>query len=201
MKITTVESRLLNGLIICGIELGADVFLLVSHDWNRAIMETTNQLGKGSTSCGYFSALATECISEKMEKTSLSYYVVVTKVANKMTFKEQNSIGRSITNMRNYRTLSEVMEEYLRKHPEEIDSFVSVLFEEYAQDGDIAATLSALRVVSRVKGVSLTTESAGTSQREVEKALSGDGDPKFGDINALMHAMGYQLVPQRLQAS
>ena len=54
--------------------------------------------------------------------------------------------------MRKYRTLCEVTEEYLRKHPEEIDSFVSVVFEEYAQDGDIAALLSSLRIVSCVKG-------------------------------------------------
>lgn len=102
--------------------------------------------------------------------------------------------------MRNYRTLNEVLEEYLLNHPDEIDSFVSVLFEEYAQGGDIAATLSALRVVSRVKGI-LTAESADTSQQEVQKAFSENGDPKFGDVNALMHAMGYGLVPQKLQAS
>ena len=103
--------------------------------------------------------------------------------------------------MRNYRTLDEITEEYLRKHPEEIDSFVSVLFEEYAQDGDIAATLSALRVVSRVKGISLTTDIAGMSQKGIQQAPSEDNDPKFGDVNAIMHAMGYRLVPQKLQAS
>jgi len=99
--------------------------------------------------------------------------------------------------MKNYPTLDEIIEEYLHKHPEEIDSFVSVLFEEYAQDGDTAALLSALRVVSRVKGVSLIAE----GQRGVQKALSEDGDPKFGNVNAIMHAMGYRLVPQKLQAS
>jgi probable addiction module antidote protein len=103
--------------------------------------------------------------------------------------------------MKNYRTLSEVTEEYLRKHPEEIDSFISVLFEEYAQDGDTAALLSSLRVVSRIKGVSFIAESAGMSRRGVQKALSEDGDPKFGNVNAIMHAMGYRLVPQKLQAS
>lgn len=103
--------------------------------------------------------------------------------------------------MRSYPTLSEVIEEYLRDNPEEIDSFVSVLFEEYAQDGDTAALLSALRIVSRVKGISLTSEIAGISQTRVQKALSEDGDPKFGNVNAIMHAMGYRLVPQKLQAS
>lgn len=103
--------------------------------------------------------------------------------------------------MKNYPTLSEIIEEYLREHPEEIDSFVSVLFEEYAQDGDTAALLSALRVVSRVKGVSFIAENAGMSRRGVQKALSEDGDPKFESVNAIMHAMGYRLVPQKLQAS
>jgi probable addiction module antidote protein len=103
--------------------------------------------------------------------------------------------------VKNYPTLSEIIEEYLREHPEEIDSFVSVLFEEYAEDGDTAALLSALRVVRRVKGVSSIAESTGMSRRGVQKALSEDGDPKFGSVNAIMHAMGYRLVPQKLQAS
>ncbi len=127
--------------------------------------------------------------------------VVETKTVNEITSDRQNSIGRGITSVKNYRTLSEVTEEYLRKHPEEIDSFVSVLFEEYAQDGDTAALLSSLRVVSRVKGVSFVAESAGMSRRGVQKALSEDGDPKFESVNAIMHAMGYRLVPQKLQAS
>ena len=101
--------------------------------------------------------------------------------------------------MRNYETLSEITEEYLRNHPEEIDSFISVLFEEYEQDGDTAALLSALRVVCRVKGLSSIAEDAGMSRRGVQKALSEDGDPRFGNVNAIMHAMGYWLAPHKLQ--
>ena len=99
--------------------------------------------------------------------------------------------------MINYPTVSEFTEEYLRDHPEEIDSFVSVLFEEYAKDGDVATLLSALRIVSRVKGLSA---SADLSRREVQ-TLSEDGDPKLGNVNAILHAMGYWLAPQKLQAS
>jgi HTH-type transcriptional regulator / antitoxin HigA len=44
--------------------------------------------------------------------------------------------------MRNYRTIDDIIEEYFRNHPEELDDFVSLLFEEYAQDGDTAALLS-----------------------------------------------------------
>jgi probable addiction module antidote protein len=134
-----------------------------------------------------------------MGKISFFYCVVATKAASKMISEKQESIGRSITSMRNYETLSEITEEYLRNNPEEIDSFISVLFEEYAQDGDTAALLSALRVVCRVKGLSSIAEYAGMSRRGVQKALSEDGDPRFGSVNAIMHAMGYWLAPHKLQ--
>ncbi|HEX3641620.1 MAG TPA: addiction module antidote protein [Ktedonobacteraceae bacterium] len=101
--------------------------------------------------------------------------------------------------MRNYRTLSEITEDYLRNHPEEVDNFVSVLFEAYAQNGDTAALLSSLRVVGRVKGISLIAENSGLSRKGVQKALSEDGNPKFESVNAIMHAMGYRLAPQKLQ--
>ena len=102
--------------------------------------------------------------------------------------------------MINYPTVSEFMEEYFRDHSKEIDSFISVLFEEYAKDGDAATLLSALRIVSRVKGLSARAESADLSPRGAQ-TLSEDGDPKFGNVNAILHAMGYWLAPQKLQAS
>ena len=86
--------------------------------------------------------------------------------------------------MRNYRTIDDVTEEYLRNHPDEIDDFVINLFEEYAQGGDTATLLSSLRIVGRVKGV--------------QKALSEEGNPKFESVNAILHAMGYRLAPQKL---
>ena len=101
--------------------------------------------------------------------------------------------------MRNYRTFADIKEEYLRNHPEEIDDYITELFEEYAQDGDIAALLSCLRVVSRVKGVSFIAETSGLSRKGVQKALSEDGNPRFESVNAILHAMGYSLAPQKLQ--
>jgi hypothetical protein len=44
--------------------------------------------------------------------------------------------------MRNYRTIGEVEEKYLRNHPEEIDDYLTVLFDDYAESGDTAALLS-----------------------------------------------------------
>ncbi len=103
--------------------------------------------------------------------------------------------------MTHYRTLAEVTEEYLRKHPDEIDDFVVELFDEYTETGDAAALLSSLRIVSRVKGVSQIAEASGLSRKGLQKALSENGNPQFNSVTAIMNAMGYCLVPQKLPPS
>ena len=100
--------------------------------------------------------------------------------------------------MKDYRTIDDITEEYLRDHPDELDDYITELFEEYAQDGDTATLLSSLRVIGRVKGVSYIAETSGLSRKGVQKALSEDGHPKFESVNAILHAMGYRLVPQKL---
>ena len=103
--------------------------------------------------------------------------------------------------MSTYRTIGEVEEQYLRDHPEEVDDYISVLFDEYAESGDAASLLSSLRVVSRVKGVNLIAEASGLTRKGLQKALSENGNPHFGSVNAIMHAMGYRLTPQKIQNS
>lgn len=100
--------------------------------------------------------------------------------------------------MKDYRNIDDITEEYFRDHPEEIDNYITELFEEYAQDGDTATLLSSLRIISRVKGVSLIAETSGLSRKGVQKALSEEGNPKFANVNAILHAMGYWLAPQKL---
>ena len=101
--------------------------------------------------------------------------------------------------MSNYRTLSEVSEEYFRQHPEEIDSFISLIFEEYAEDGDTGALLSSLRVISRVKGISVLAEQTGMSRQGLQKALSSKGNPRLDNISAIVRALGYRLVPKPIE--
>ncbi len=100
--------------------------------------------------------------------------------------------------MRNFRTIGEVEEEYLRNHPEEIDDYITVLFDEYAESGDTSSLLASLRIVGRVKGVSHIGEVSGLSRQGVQQALSENGNPQFSSVNAIMHAMGYRLTPQKL---
>lgn len=99
---------------------------------------------------------------------------------------------------RKLRTLDNVSEEYYREHPEEIEGYLKVCFEEYAKDGQTSALLSSLRMIARVKGISSLAEETGMTRNGVQKALSDEGNPRFENINAIMHAMGYRLTPEKL---
>lgn len=90
--------------------------------------------------------------------------------------------------MRSFRTIGTIEEEYLRAHPAEVDDYVALLFEEYAEHGDAAALLSSLQAVGRVM----------TGIDRAGNALSDQGNPLLASVNDIMHAMGYRLVPQRL---
>lgn len=100
--------------------------------------------------------------------------------------------------MRSYRTFTDVEESYFREHPEEIDDYINILFEEYAKDGDVGALLSSLRVLGRVKGLTKLAEEAGMSRKGLQKALSEEGNPEFASVNAILHAIGYKLTPKKI---
>ena len=100
--------------------------------------------------------------------------------------------------MKNYKTIREIEEEYLLNHPEEIDDYITVLFDEYAESGDTSSLLASLRVVGHVKGVSHIAEISGLSWQGVQQALSENGNPQFSSVNAILHAIGYRLTPQKL---
>ncbi len=74
-------------------------------------------------------------------------------------------------------------------------------FEEYAQDQCTPASLSSLLMIARVKGISSLAEETGMTRNGGQKALFGDGNPRFESINAIMHAMGYRLTLEKLDMS
>ena len=101
--------------------------------------------------------------------------------------------------MPNYRTLDDVTEDYFREHPEEVEDFLAENFEEYAKDGDSAALLSALRIVARVKSISTIADEIGMTRQGVQKALSTKGNSRLDNISSIMRAMGYRLMPQKVE--
>lgn len=54
--------------------------------------------------------------------------------------------------MRKFRTLDEFEEEYFRKHPEEIDDYLTEIFQEYSQDNDSGASLLLCRKLVTLLG-------------------------------------------------
>lgn len=102
--------------------------------------------------------------------------------------------------MRKYRKFGEVTEEYYREHPEEIDGFLKITFEEYAKDQDTGALLSALRIISRAKGISAMANDTGMTRQGLQKALSVNGNPRLDNINAIMNSLGYRLAPEKLES-
>ncbi len=97
-----------------------------------------------------------------------------------------------------YRTLDDIDEAYYRDHPDEIADYLRVAFEEYAQDGCTSALLAQLRMIARVKGISNIAAETGISRNGIQKALSSKGNPKFESVNSIIHAMGFQLIPQKI---
>jgi len=79
--------------------------------------------------------------------------------------------------MVNYRTIREVEEEYLRNHLDEIDDYITVLFDDYAESGDTVSLLRSLNVVSRVKGVTNIAKTTDFNLQEVHKTVTEVGNP------------------------
>ena len=54
-------------------------------------------------------------------------------------------------------------------------------------------------MIARVKGISTLAEETGMTRNGVQKALSEGGNPRFENINAIMQAMGYRLIPEKFE--
>lgn len=101
--------------------------------------------------------------------------------------------------MSKYRTLDHLEEDYFRKHPDEVDTYLTEIFNAYAEDGNSAALLASLRVIAKVKGISSLASVTGMTRQGLQKALSTKGNPRLDNINSIMHALGYRLYPERLE--
>lgn len=102
--------------------------------------------------------------------------------------------------MHKLRTLDNLEEDYFIKHPEEVDTYLSEMFSDYAEDGDSAALLSSLRVIAKVKGITTLANETGMTRQGLQKALSSKGNPRLDNINSIMHALGYRLTPEKMEA-
>ena len=67
-------------------------------------------------------------------------------------------------------------------------------------DGDPAEITDALGVVARARGMSALAEETGLSRQALYKALSNEGNPEFGTVLRVLHALGLRLNPEIIPA-
>ncbi len=103
--------------------------------------------------------------------------------------------------MTKYRTLDNVEESYFRDHPEELDAYLTEIFDAYADDGDSTALLASLRVAAKVKGITAITRETSMTRQGLQKTLPSKGNPRLDNVNPIMHALGYRLMPEKVSAS
>lgn len=74
---------------------------------------------------------------------------------NKFSAEEKKEIAerfkisrKDYLDQKTYRTLDDIEAEYFSNHPEEIDIYISEILDEHSKDGDTAALLASLRVIT-----------------------------------------------------
>ncbi|MDB5558900.1 MAG: putative addiction module antidote protein [Enterovirga sp.] len=73
---------------------------------------------------------------------------------------------------------------------EEIAAYVEAAME----DGDPKLIAAAIGDVARARGMSQLSRETGLSRESLYRALSGEGNPEFGTIVRVLHALGVRLA-------
>ena len=80
------------------------------------------------------------------------------------------------------------------KTEEDMVLYLQACMEEAGDDAAFIA--AALGDIARAKGMSQLAKETGLGRESLYKALSGEGNPSFGTILKVMHALGLKLQPQ-----
>ena len=83
-----------------------------------------------------------------------------------------------------------------RKTEEDMVLYLQACMEEAGDDAAFIA--AALGDIARAKGMSQLAKETGLGRESLYKALSGEGNPSFGTILKVMHALGLKLQPQAM---
>lgn len=102
---------------------------------------------------------------------------------------------------RKLQPFNEFQVEYFQERPEEIASYIEMIFEEYGKDGDTGALLSALRIIAQAKGIRNLASETGLTRQGIQLALSDKGNPRLDNINAIMHSLGFRLKAEKIESA
>jgi DNA-binding phage protein len=100
-----------------------------------------------------------------------------------------------------YRDFRDYHVEKLRD-PEDARIFLSVIFEEYEEDGDTEAFLLALRDVTEAQdGIAKITEHTKLSQQDVYDFFANKDNPRFDILEAILRALGFHLSVEPIKTN
>lgn len=95
--------------------------------------------------------------------------------------------------MRQYRDFHDLLMENLRD-PEDARIFLSVILEEYEEDGDTEAFLLALRdVIEAQGGIDKITGHTKLSQQDVYDFFANKDNPRLDIFEIILQALGFRL--------
>ena len=77
---------------------------------------------------------------------------------------------------------------------------IKTYMEEALQTNDPAFIAKALGTIARARGMSQIAKKAGLSRESLYKALSTEGNPEFGTVIRVMHALGLKFSVATSQA-
>ncbi len=88
--------------------------------------------------------------------------------------------------------------EYL-KTEEDMVAYLQACMDEAGDDAALIA--AALGDIARAKGMTQLAKETGLGRESLYKALSGEGNPSFGTILKVIHALGLKLQPQAISGA
>jgi len=94
---------------------------------------------------------------------------------------------------RTYRTLDDHLRAKLADRDRARD-YLQLAIEEFEEDADVEAFLTALRCVAQAQGgIAHLAEQSGISRQHLYKALSAHGNPQLSTLSRILRGMGYRI--------
>ena len=101
---------------------------------------------------------------------------------------------------RNYRNFKDYHIEQLTDL-EEARAYLALALEDYEEDRDIEDFLLAIRDVAEAQGgLGKLAKETNLNRQNLYKALSEEGNPRLETVGAILHALGFRLSVEPLEA-
>ena len=72
---------------------------------------------------------------------------------------------------------------------EDMTAYLNVALEE----GDLSLIMATLGDIARARRMAMVAQETGLGRESLYKSLSADGNPEFGTVLKVVHALGFQL--------